>query len=111
EPVKHEPLPDMKVERESFSEAWARHRSIMDAAKHEAFVAQPVEDDLAESDDHEHDRAEHDEIREEPTMRNPFASRKPVPEPDKAEPFGIEEVGVARAAEMLIAGGATRAIF
>src|SRR5690606_34148379 len=43
EPVKHEPLPEMKVERESFSEAWARHKRIMDAAKHDAFAAEPVE--------------------------------------------------------------------
>src|SRR5690606_11478431 len=36
QPAKHEPVPEMKGERESFTGAWARHRRIMDAAKHEA---------------------------------------------------------------------------
>ena len=41
----------MRVERESFSEAWARHKRIMDAAKYETYVAQPVEDNPAEFDE------------------------------------------------------------
>ena len=53
EPIKHEPLPEMRVERESFSEAWARHKRIMDAAKYETYVAQPVEDNPAEFDEPE----------------------------------------------------------
>ena len=113
EPIKHEPLPEMRVERESFSEAWARHKRIMDAAKYETYVAQPVEDNPAEFDEPE--EAEHHEIREEPIMRNPFARRKPAPAPERQEPVaasaGIGEVGIESAAEMLIAGGATRAIF
>ncbi|MDQ2634705.1 MAG: GumC family protein, partial [Pseudomonadota bacterium] len=86
EPARHGPLPEMKVERESFSEAWARHRRIMDAAKHEAVLGQPTEDHPDEASEHAHDKAEHDEIREESTMRNPFASRKPAPGPEETEP-------------------------
>jgi uncharacterized protein involved in exopolysaccharide biosynthesis/Mrp family chromosome partitioning ATPase len=115
EPIKHEPLPEMKVERESFSEAWARHRRIMDAAKFDTYVAQPVEDNPAEFDEPENDEDEHNEVSEEPTMRNPFARRKPAPGPETIEPaaapVAIGEVGIESAAEMLIAGGATRAIF
>jgi exopolysaccharide transport family protein len=115
EPIKHEPLPEMKVERESFSEAWARHKRIMDAAKYETYAAQPIEDNPAEYDEPDQDEVEHNEIREEPIMRNPFVRRKPAPEPEKIEPVAapaaIGEVGIESAAEMLIAGGATRAIF
>jgi Mrp family chromosome partitioning ATPase len=102
-PVKHEPLPEMKVERESFSEAWARHRSMMDAGRHEA---QPVEDNPAE-----YDEPEDQEVEKEPVMRNPFARRKPAPETSEPVETDMGEVGVESAAEMLIAGGATRAIF
>ena len=88
---------------------------MMDAAKYETYVAQPVEDNPAEFDEPENDEVEHDEIREEPIMRNPFARRKPAPAPERIEPVaasaGIGEVGIESAAEMLIAGGATRAIF
>ncbi|MEP9389277.1 Wzz/FepE/Etk N-terminal domain-containing protein [Mesorhizobium sp. KR9-304] len=115
EPIKNEPLPEMKVERESFSEAWARHKRIMDAAQYETHAARPVEDNPAEYDESETDEVEHNEIEEEPIMRNPFARRKPVPAPETIEPAAVPaaigEVGIESAAEMLIAGGATRAIF
>lgn len=103
QPVRHEPLPEMKVERESFSEAWARHRSMMDAGRHEA---QPVEDNPAE-----YDEPEDQEVEKEPVMRNPFARRKPALETSEPVETDMGEVGVESAAEMLIAGGATRAIF
>lgn len=119
-PIRHEPLPEMRVEHESFSEAWARHKRIMDAAKYEAYVAQPTEDNPAEYDEPEIEEVESNEIREEPVMRNPFArwssaseTESSVPEAAQsaAAPDGIGEVGIESAAEMLIAGGATRAIF
>lgn len=103
ETIRHEPLPEMKVERESFSEAWARHRRMMDAGQHEA---QPVEDNPAE-----HDEAEYQEVEKEPIMRNPFARRRPAPETGEPVEADMGEVGVESAAEMLIVGGATRAIF
>ncbi len=113
EPIKQEPLPEMKVERESFSEAWARHREMMDAGKHEAreaYVALPSEDNPAEYDEPDYEDVSHSEEVEEPIMRNPFARRKPAPEPASVQ-AGMGEVGIESAAETLIAGGATRAIF
>lgn len=109
EPIRHEPLPEIKVERESFSEAWERHRRMMDAAK---YVAQPAEDNPAEFDEPDIDEMPHDKEVEEPIMRNPFARSKPAPAPEPAPvQTGIGEVGIESAAETLIAGGATRAIF
>jgi exopolysaccharide transport family protein len=109
EPIKHEPLPEMKVERESFSEAWERHRRMMDAAK---YVAQPAEDNPAEYDEPDVEELPEVEEVEEPIMRNPFARRKPAPAPEPAPvQAGMGEVGIESAAETLIAGGATRAIF
>lgn len=108
EPIRHEPLPEMKVERESFSEAWARHKGMMDAAK---YVAGPAEDNPAEYDEPDIEEVSQKEEVEEPTMHNPFARRKPAP--DTGEPVETEvgEVGIESAAETLIAGGSTRAIF
>lgn len=103
ETIRHEPLPEMKVERESFSEAWARHKRMMDAGQDEA---KPVEDNPAE-----HDEPEYQEVEKEPIMRNPFARRKPAPEISESVEADMGEVGVESAAEMLIVGGATRAIF
>jgi exopolysaccharide transport family protein len=115
EPIKQEPLPEMKVERESFSEAWARHREMMDAGKHEAreaYVAHPAEDNPAEYDEPDYEDVSHSEEVEEPIMRNPFVRRKPAPAPEPASvQAGMGEVGIESAAETLIAGGSTRAIF
>lgn len=111
DPVRHEPLPAMRVERESFSEAWDRHRRIMDAARYEEPSATTEQ---KSADAH---RVEKDEIEEEAPMRNPFARRKAAPPMDTVKPesaganSGVGEVGIESAAEMLIAGGATRAIF
>jgi exopolysaccharide transport family protein len=108
EPIKHEPLPEMKVERESFSEAWERHRRMMDAAK---YVAQPAEDNPAEYDEPDVEELPEVEEVEEPIMRNPFARRKPASVKGEPTETGMGEVGIESAAETLIAGGATRAIF
>jgi len=117
EPIRHEPLPPMRVERESFSDAWERHKRTMDAARYDE--PEPTTDATPAAPAVEH------EIKEQPAMRNPFARRKltaapvapevePTVEPT-AEPAvsqsTVSEVGIHRAAEMLIAGGATRAIF
>jgi len=113
EPIRHEPLPEMRVERESFSEAWERHKRTMDAARHDEPEATAAATPALPAVD--------DEIEEQPVMRNPFARRPMTPAPDApeveptAEPQvahpAVGEVGIHRAAEMLIAGGATRAIF
>ena len=108
EPIRHEPLPEMKVERESFSEAWERHKRIMDAAEH---VPQPAEDNPAEYDEPDIEEAPQKEDVEEPIMRNPFARRTPAPVKSEPVETDMGEVGVESAAETLIAGGATRAIF
>jgi Mrp family chromosome partitioning ATPase len=108
EPIKHEPLPQMKVERESFSEAWERHRRMMDAAK---YVAQPAEDNPAEYDEPDVEELLEVEEVEEPIMRNPFARRKPAPVKGEPVEAGMGELGIESAAETLIAGGAIRAIF
>ncbi len=110
EPIQHEPLPEMRLVHESFSQAWARHRRIMDAARSDA----PAAGSIAEPDPTNHQEAE-----EQLTMRNPFArwmsgtvENEAEPEESSAAPrAGVGEVGVESAAEALIAGGATRAIF
>jgi exopolysaccharide transport family protein len=113
EPIQHEPLPEMRVERESFSDAWERHKRTMDAARYDEL--EPTADTTPPNP------ATDDEIEEQPDMRNPFARRKFTPTPDvpEVEPIveppvtqsALGEVGIHRAAEMLIAGGAARAIF
>lgn len=123
DPIRHEPLPRMHVERESFSDAWARHKRIMDAARYEPPVAEPadpipVATRSKEAEPAEIDKAEPAEAEEEKLMRNPFARWTSPPEPETIETerlgsgaVGIGEVGIESAAEILIAGGATRAIF
>ena len=103
EPIRREPLPEMRLRRESFREAWAEHkRREEEAAWREPAAIDPMDE---EDDD------------EEPIMRNPFARRKPAPMPEPVEPMpaparsSLGEVGIESAAERLIAGGATRAIF
>jgi uncharacterized protein involved in exopolysaccharide biosynthesis/Mrp family chromosome partitioning ATPase len=113
EPIRHEPLPEMRVERQSFSDAWERHKRTMDAARYD----EPEQT----ADATPATPAVEDEIEDQPVMRNPFARRKLMPAPDapEVEPIvepavaqsALGEVGIHRAAEMLIAGGATRAIF
>jgi Mrp family chromosome partitioning ATPase len=113
EPIRHEPLPEMRVERQSFSDAWERHKRTMDAARYDE--PKPTADAAPATP------AVEDEIEDQPAMRNPFARFKPTlaldtpvveptVEPAVAQP-ALGEVGIHRAAEMLIAGGATRAIF
>jgi Mrp family chromosome partitioning ATPase len=103
EPDRREPLPEMQLRRESFREAWAKHQR----AEEEAGIWQEpaaVETMVEEED-------------EEPIMRNPFARRpRPAATPARSEPdypvrSRLGEVGIESAAERLIAGGATRAIF
>ncbi|MCX7305683.1 MAG: Wzz/FepE/Etk N-terminal domain-containing protein [Hyphomicrobiales bacterium] len=113
EPIRHDPLPEMRVERASFVDAWERHKRTMDAARYvepappaEAIPTAPAIDA---------------EIEEQPVMRNPFARRKatsaaeaPRAEPEaqpEAAQSAVGEVGIHRAAELLISGGAARAIF
>ena len=113
EPTRLEPLPEMRVERQSFSDAWERHKRTMDAARYDE--PEPATDVTPATP------AVEDEIEDQPAMRNPFARRKLTPAPDvpEVEPIvepavaqsALGEVGIHRAAEMLIAGGATRAIF
>lgn len=113
EPIRLEPLPEMRVERQSFSVAWERHKRTMDAARYDE--PEPATDVTPATP------AVEDEIEEQPVMRNPFARRKLTTAPDvpEVEPIvepavaqsTVGEVGIHRAAEMLIAGGATRAIF
>lgn len=106
-PDRPEPLPEMRLERQSFSDAWARHKRIMDAARYV-----PQEEAPARI-------ADNDKIEEGAIMRNPFArwmapppSAEPPVQGAASEPRGpVGEVGIESAAEMLIAGGATRAIF
>jgi exopolysaccharide transport family protein len=114
EPITHEPLPEMRVESQSFSEAWARHRRIMDAARYEAPDASPAGETSAARHP-----VEDKEPEEGPIMRNPFAgwttgAAPELPAPGRDVPYEqseIGEVGIESAAELLIAGGATRAIF
>ena len=98
-PVRREPLPAMRLSGETFREAWDKHKRLQSEL---TWLETPANDPAAEQDD------------EEMIMRNPF-SRKPAPapEPEPVEPTGSQfgEVGIERAAEALIAGGATRAIF
>lgn len=113
EQIRHERLPEMRVERESFSDAWERHKRTMDAARYHE--PEPTADATPVTP------AVENEIEEQPVMRNPFARRKltPAPVAPEVEPAAgpavaqsaVGEVGIRRAAEMLIAGGATRAIF
>jgi len=113
EPIQHEPLRAMRVERESFSDAWERHKRTMDAARYDE--PKPTADTTPATPAVEH------EIEDQPAMRNPFARREftSVPDAPEVEPIvepavaqsALGEVGIHRAAEMLIAGGATRAIF
>ena len=73
EPIRREPLPEMRLRRESFREAWAEHkRREEEAAWREPAALDPMDE---EDDD------------EEPIMRNPFARRKPAPMPDPVEPL------------------------
>ena len=96
EPVRREPLPEMRVESETFRQAWERHRRKEEEAAWREPAAEPV-GQQDEDDD------------EEPMMRNPFARRPaPTPEPVRSR---LGEIGIESAAERLIAGGATRAIF
>ena len=68
EPIRREPLPEMRLRRESFREAWAEHkRREEEAAWREPAAIDPTDE---EDDD------------EEPIMRNPFARRKPAPMPN-----------------------------
>ena len=97
-PVYREPLPAMQLSGETFREAWDKHKRLQSEL---TWLETPANDPAAEQDD------------EEMTMRNPFR-RKPVPaELDPVVPKNSQfgEVGIERAAEALIAGGATRAIF
>ena len=77
EPIRHEPLPEMRVERESFSDAWERHKRTMDAARYDE--PEPTADATPATP------AVEDEIEEQPAMRNPFARRKLTPAPDAPE--------------------------
>lgn len=118
EPIRHEPLPTMSVARESFSEAWQRHKRIMDSARFEEPSAAIDDEPVAAVSETVQaappSPAEEHDIEEEAPMRNPFARRKPAPAP-APEPAAVQadigEVGIESAAETLIAGGATRAIF
>ena len=96
-PARREPLPEMRVESETFRDAWERHRREEEAAAWREFA-------VAES------THEQEDDEEEPIMRNPFARRKPAPTPEPVR-SGLGEIGIESAAERLIAGGATRAIF
>ena len=128
EPITHEPLPAMKVGRESFSQAWERHRRIMDAARYEpptpsaeTSIAAPeiVEPIFAgpgmDQPSAEPLAIEREAEEEQQIMRNLFTRWKAAREPETIEAApgqaSIGEVGVESAAETLIAGGATRAIF
>ncbi|MEW9836877.1 exopolysaccharide transport family protein [Mesorhizobium marinum] len=113
EPIRLEPLPEMRVRRESFSEAWARHRRMMDAGQGETGV-EPADDATGAG----RLAADEEEIEEGRSMRNPFARWISNDNPESAAPGSAEaagqhvgEVGIESAAELLIAGGATRAIF
>ncbi len=101
-----EPLPAMYLRGETFSEAWEKHKRLQTEL---AWLERPANEPTRPHDN------------EDTTMRNPFA-RKPAPtrEPlaEAPEPSAVAqtrstfgEVGIESAAEALIAGGATRAIF
>ena len=99
EPIRREPLPAMRLSGETFRDAWEKHKSLQAEL---TWLEQPEYETTDPIDD------------EDTTMRNPFA-RKPAPTPQPSAPApatsGLGEVGIEGAAESLIAGGATRAIF
>lgn len=134
EPIRQQPLPEMKVARESFSEAWERHRRMMDAARYEPpmpviepGMADPAlagktfaEPEMDEPLAAEPPPAGREVEEEQQMMRNLFARWKATRDAETIEPAfaqavsdaaGLAEVGVESAAETLVAGGATRAIF
>ena len=101
EPIRREPLPAMQLGNETFRDAWEKHKRLQaDLSWLEAPAKHTPADQPPSQDD------------EDMKLRNPFA-RKPASEPAPAAQsrsrFG--EVGIEGAAERLIAGGATRAIF
>ena len=96
----HAPLPEVHLEHEAFNDAWARHEKIVEAARYEP---EPVAEREAP---HEHRK----------TMRHLFSRWKSIPRQQSESvppevPSEVGRVDVEHAAELLIGGGATRAIF
>ena len=104
QPIRREPLPAMRLGNETFKDAWERHKRLQaELSWLEAPAAEPARQASGQDED------------EDTMIRNPFARRpapEPEPEPEAAVAYSpLGEVGIERAAERLIAGGATRAIF
>jgi exopolysaccharide transport family protein len=103
EPIRREPLPAMQLGKETFRDAWEKHKRLQADL---SWLENPAERAPADQQPSQDD--------EDMKLRNPFARRparasEPAPVAQSRSRFG--EVGIEGAAERLIAGGATRAIF